>query len=248
MFFVFSKILGFLIQPLVWVLFLMLLSLFLKKEKLKKQLAICSVVVLYSLSNPFLFNLASRFWEVPAVVLTEKHDAAVVLLGFTSLMKEPMDRVHVNQAVNRLTQIMPLYNSGVFTKFVLAGGSSSLYEKEKSEAEESKKLLLNWGVSEDDIEIEGKSRNTYENLRNAKAHLQQYDKVILVTSASHMRRALACSEKLGINMIPYPTDFRTSDKDVFYQNFIPDSSALKGFHALFHEWVGYAAYKVRGYC
>ena len=35
-------------------------------------------------------------------------------------------------------------------------------------------------------------------------------KIILVTSAFHMKRAMKVFEREGINVLPYPVDFRTS--------------------------------------
>ena len=248
MFFVLSKILSFFFKPLSWVFVLLISCLTVKDGKKKKKLFVASLVILFVFSSPVVFNFANNIWSIEEPKLEGEYDAAVVLLGFTSLTQKPIDRVHVTSAVNRVTQLMPLYRKGVVKKIILSGGSSSLYEQEKSEASEVNKLLLEWGVPERDIIIEGNSRNTYENLKNSKQSLEQFKRVLLVTSSYHMRRSLAVANKLGIKTTPFVTDYVGIPCESFLDYILPTLGALQGFRYLLHEWVGYVAYWVRGYC
>lgn len=250
MFFILSKILSFFFEPFSWVFLLLVGAYFIKKEVLKKRLFASALLVLYLLSNSFLFNLCARAWCAPPTEITQQYDAAIVLLGFTSLTQEPKDRVHVGESVNRITQIIPLYRKGLISKIVLAGGNPNLIEVDKTEATETKKLLLEWGIAEADILIEGNSRNTYENLVNTKKALKKsgIQSLLLVTSSYHMPRAVAIAKKINLQVTPYATDFRTYPLTDITQYVLPSMSALKGFHHLFHEWLGYLGYWLKGYC
>lgn len=250
MFFILSKILSFFFEPFSWIFMLLVGAFFLKNVKIKKRLFASALIVLYLLSNSFLYNLCARAWCTPATVVSTKFDAAIVLLGFTSLTQEPKDRVHVSESVNRITQLIPLYRKGLVSKIILSGGNPNLMEVGKTEATETKQLLLEWGIPEGDILMEGNSRTTYENLVNTKKSLKNkgLKSLLLVTSSYHLPRAMAIAKKIDLSVTPYATDFREYPLTDFTQYVLPSMSALKGFHHLFHEWLGYFVYWLKGYC
>ncbi|MFY8034391.1 MAG: YdcF family protein, partial [Flexibacteraceae bacterium] len=109
-------------------------------------------------------------------------------------------------------------------------------------------------VDSTDIILESNSRNTHENAINSKRVLDSLgigtDKVLLSTSAFHMRRARGCFKKVGMNPMCYPTDIKTHQEMPFqFLNFImPDVSSVERWRMLFHEILGYLMYKVQGYC
>jgi uncharacterized SAM-binding protein YcdF (DUF218 family) len=74
------------------------------------------------------------------------------------------------------------------------------------------------------------------------------DDCLLITSAFHMRRSLACYRKADLNIEPFTTDFYSHPR-YFYPDglFIPSIDAMMLWHKLFKEWLGLAAYKVAGY-
>ena len=251
MFFLLSKALHFLISPLVWVLTLLVFAFFMKKANTKKKLLASAFILLYLLSTPLVYNLLLSTWEVEATELKEEYEVAIVLLGFTSLDQSPTERIHVTQSVNRITQLIPLYRAGVVKKILLTGGSSAINPKGKSEAEETKKLLLQWQVKESDILLEPKARNTYENLVFAKALLEEKNitsKLLLVSSGYHLKRGIACAKKLGLEVTPYATDFRATPMDNWLVLITPSAGAIGGIEKLIHEWVGFVMYKVKGFC
>lgn len=251
MFFFLSKALHFLISPLVWILFILAYTIFTKHEKRRKKLLIVAFSVLYIFSTPAFHNALLSTWEVKATKPTETFDVAIVLLGFTSLNQTPTDRIHVSQAVNRITQLMPLYRSGQVKKILLTGGSSSTEPMHKAEAIETQKLLMQWGVNEEDLLIEPNARNTYENLLYAKELLANKNisgKLLLVSSGYHLKRGTAIAEKLGLPVTPYATDFRELKTDSWLQAITPSTNAFLGLEKIIHEWVGYVTYKLKGYC
>ena len=88
-----------------------------------------------------------------------------------------------------------------------------------------KAIAVAMNVPASAILIEGESLNTRQNAVNVKAILeaQSIQSVLLVTSAIHMPRAVAIFlKKLGIDVIPAPTDYLTvtEEPDATWQGHI----------------------------
>ena len=252
-FFIISKILDFLIDPLVWIIALLAFSLFSKNPKRKRRLLVTSLILLLVFSNPFLFDEAMRAWEKPATRMSDipgTYDAGIVLSGMV-MYDNSLDRIQFNRRNDRLMQAIALYREGKIKKIVFSGGSGSLVYDYLKESEMVKKFLVEIGIPADDIVIENKSNNTHENAVFTKEVLQKElpnGKYILFTSAFHMRRAVACFKKAGIEVTPYSTD-RYSGPRKFYPNhlLLPNAGILFDWNSLLHEIIGYGVYKVMGY-
>ena len=83
MFFILSKVLDFLLSPLIWVIFLFLLSILLRRPALKKRFFYTGFIVLLIFSNPFLASEAFRAWEGVPVPMSSipNYETAIVLTG-----------------------------------------------------------------------------------------------------------------------------------------------------------------------
>jgi uncharacterized SAM-binding protein YcdF (DUF218 family) len=254
MFFILSKLLFYVVMPLTWIFIALFYALFTRHEKRRKKALIIATVLLLFFTNPFLSNEAWLAWEKPPTPIhkLQQYDAAIILTGITNQDKTPQDRVYTRRGADRVLNPLQLYKEGYVKKFIISGGSGSLTEKESTEASLLKQLLLYSGVPEADIITEEKSRNTHENAQFTKEVLQHHSelkKLLLVTSAFHMRRAFACFKKEGINTDAFSTDFYTTDRSfTFEQLFIPQEVYLYNWQKLFHEIIGFIVYKIVGYC
>ncbi|ARS34431.1 YdcF family protein [Pontibacter actiniarum] len=254
MFFVLSKTLDFLLMPLVWLLLLLCLALFLKSAKWRRISLGSALALLLLLSNPFLSNLAWYAWEARAVPVSEvgKYDVAVVLTGVTSYFPDIPDRVHTRKGADRLLHTLQLYRLGKVSKIVITGGKGFLKDDMVPEAEQLKRILLLAGVPETDIITEPRAVNTRENALFTAALLRQHpewQKVLLVTSAFHMRRASGCFKKAGVSFDSYPADFSASVPALTPEaTIVPNAVAFENWQHLIHEVAGYVVYKVLGYC
>jgi len=99
----------------------------------------------------------------------------------------------------RLVGGIELYRKMPGSKLILSGGPPPL-------AETMEKVALNLGVPQQDIILDTKSRNTREEAFLI-APIVGETPFLLVTSASHMPRAMALFRKLGMNPTAAPTDF-----------------------------------------
>lgn len=206
--------------------------------------------------NNALQNAALRAWELPPVALSTvaPADAAVLLTGISISGKKPRDRVYLSQGADRLTNTLWLYRAGKVKRIIISGGLATLRPQPGTvpEAEDLATLLKLAGVPARDILVEPRSHNTRENALFTKALLQQQPAIkslVLVTSASHERRALACFEKVGLHPVPFPADYRSADFMLTPGYLlIPSLEALNRWSTLLHEIAGYTIYRLMGYC
>lgn len=97
------------------------------------------------------------------------------------------------------------------------------------------------------VMIENKSKNTAENAKLTAELLNHHDikKVLLVTHAWHMRRAVMAFENAGIDVTPAPTEFSGGDFNWDFQKLIASTQALGNSVIALHEIIGYMWYKIR---
>jgi uncharacterized SAM-binding protein YcdF (DUF218 family) len=251
MFFIFSKILNFIITPVVWIFTLLLFAVFSKNQKIKRKTLLATLIIFTLLSNPFIFNEAMRQWEIPMTRNEDlqKYDAAIVLGGLL-FHSEEYNRTQYKRGIDRLLQAVELYKKGIVKKIFFVGGSGDIRLEDMKEGIYVKEFLLTIGIPEADILIESESKNTRENALFAKPILDEHlpnARLLLVTSGFHMRRAMACFEKVGIKTEPYSTDIMSGDRYFDIGFLVPDVNALKSWNELIHEVVGYVVYKISGY-
>lgn len=83
----------------------------------------------------------------------------------------------------------------------------------QSEADVYQKEFLQMGVAKDDILLEPNSNNTFENAKFTRTLLTSHTsaQLFLVTSGTHMKRALCHFNRFGMNPIPIPSDYIVAD-------------------------------------
>jgi len=254
MFFILSKTLNYLTMPLVIISILFLLSWILRNTKWRSRLFKIALVLLLVMSNDFLANEVAKVWELPATPLHEikkEYAVGIVLTGVTKGNMTPDDRVYFQRGADRVIHALQLYKTGIIKKILISGGSGSLLERNRQEADEIADALQLMGVLHEDIIIENRSRNTHESAAAVKAILLNFyapQDCLLITSAFHMRRSRACFKKVGWPVDTFTTDFLSHERkftpDVL---FIPRAEALLNWTIISREWVGIISYKVVGY-
>ncbi|PST27144.1 YdcF family protein [Mesorhizobium plurifarium] len=224
-----------------------LVALALRRRKQGLGLLITAVVLLLiagwlPVGSAALRILEDRFPlpEIPGEV------AGIVVLGGeidTDLSTE-RHTVALSSAGERLTKTAELSLVYPKARILLSGGSANLlsYEAE-SEAAMARDLLMRIGVPDKRIELEERSRNTCENAVESKAVARPKpgEAWLLVTSAFHMPRSVACFRAAGFPVIPYPVGYQVRRSDVRHLT----SSLSMGLYLAdlaAHEWVGLVAY------
>lgn len=116
-------------------------------------------------------------------------------------------------------------------------------------------FLTDYGLPRAALWVENLSRNTEENAKfSAKLLRQRLPKtarprILLVTSAWHMRRSLLMFEKYapGVEVIPVATDYEhtlASQRTLTGKDLFPNADAIARNAALFKEFLGYWGYRL----
>jgi uncharacterized SAM-binding protein YcdF (DUF218 family) len=253
MFFILSKVLAFLISPFLWFLTSMFLYFFLKNELWKKRFKYATIIILVFFTNGFPLGMLMRNWEVPGKKIEQMktYDIGIVLTGMFEYNRD-LNVLSVRRGADRIWQAISLYKAKKIKKILISGDSGFVIRKGLHESDQTKELLIKWGIPKDDIIIENKSQNTHENAVNTTKLLQQnYPKkdFLLITSALHMKRASACFRKEGLKFDVFTTDHYTKKSKVEFTPdiLLPSVNSFVVWEAYLKEVVGYSVYSIQGY-
>ena len=99
------------------------------------------------------------------------------------------------------------------------------------------------------LHTEEQSRNTWENARQISRLMQtlEISRVILVTDAAHMPRALYAFQRHGVTPIPAPINFEYLEERErpFYERVIPSKTAAMNIALGLHEYLGRLWYSLK---
>ena len=151
------------------------------------------------------------------------YDAIVVLGGGIGPAMPPhIPDPHLNDSADRIWHAARLYHRGAAPRIIASGGGG----KDMTEAEAMRIFLIDLGVPAEAIVMEDASLNTIETIRLVR-DLVKDARIALVTSASHMPRAMRLARIAGLNASAFPTDWALPGEDEFaWYNFVPTATAL----------------------
>ena len=267
LFFVFSKIVQFCIEPLNWVIVFVafsLLFLSLRKPNLCKRfllLALADLLLVGWLptSEVFLRALEDSVAKVQIAQMPETDFGGIIILGGAIEGGEiAIDRgeVSIYSSAERVTKAFELIRKYPDLPFIFSGFSGRLSPVGMSEADAFKQLVSEQGLPDKNAHYENQSRNTYENVllmkpmilelgvKSAKEADAPPKPWLLITSASHMYRSVRIFQKQGIAVIPVPVDYQTGNR-LHWSSFDLMEGA-KQWNNLLHETVGLLAYWITG--
>ncbi len=212
-------------------------------------------VGLWIASTPGFAGLITETLEdqhpATAVADAPQADAIVVLGGgIASPGGEAFAEATLGRAADRLGQAYSLWRAGKAKVILISGGNLPWAPMDKPEAELAATILEQAGVPRDSILVEGESRNTHENALNTAALWREkgFHTGYLVTSASHMPRAVASFRAAGLDLMPWPAAFQAQGpvvQNIF--DLLPDATALAMTSASAKEWLGLLIYRLRGW-
>jgi len=228
------------------------LYLFWKSKRVRaKRITIAIFACLLFFSNLGISYAALRTLEnqhPPIQVSCNKEIKGVLVLGGginPGLISKERGQTQLNDAAERLTSTVALLNKCSNFKVLYSTFSGSLRPEGLSESESAKKFFKDQGIAPSRTIFENKSRNTYENAKFSTELIgDQRSRWILITSASHMPRAIRTFEEFNWDLVAYPVDFR-SELGGKYLNFKRDS-AFRNWNTFIHERIGGLAYRIRG--
>lgn len=253
-FFWISKLSWSVISPDSLILILILLTLILLRRGSYKRakwllgfLAIVIIVIaLFPVDEWLIYSLEKRFPANPE--MPEQIDGIMMLGGAEDIILSALwDQVETGGGAERFLSFLTLARRYPDARLVFSGGSGLILHQEYKGADVAKRLFREQGLELSRVDLESNSRNTYENAVFSKAQIKPGtgETWILITSASHMPRAVGAFCKAGWPMIPYPVDHRSRPGNLLRID--PDFSRNPGsLKTGMREWVGLLAYYATG--
>ena len=231
-----------------------LLFLALRRLRLAAGFLLAAGAVLWLSATPAVADLLAGTLErnarpVPLASLP-RADAILVLGGCMKPALPPRDFPEVGDPADRVLHAARLYHAGKAPLVLASGGRLPWQTRGAPEAESIAALLEALGVPRDAIVLEAGSTTTYENCVRSREILAARGArdVLLVTSALHMRRALATCRSAGIEARPAPTDYWVVDERIMTAlDWVPSVEALLLSRLALHEWIGFETYRMRGW-
>jgi uncharacterized SAM-binding protein YcdF (DUF218 family) len=235
----FNYLLWHIAQPSQLILIAAVLAAVCWRRPIGRKLAAATValLLLFGLSpigSLLIAPLENRF-EIPSD--SSAVDGIIVLAGAEQVeLSQFRSQPQTSEAGDRLTIFLTLANAHPEARLVHSGAF---------ESQVARSLLLGAGISPSRIVFEDRARNTCESAaatRDLVAPTAR-ERWLLVTSAAHLPRAVACFRAADWNVIPYPTDFR-SGPVMFSYDVVGNLDRLD---MATHEWLGLVYYRLRGY-
>ena len=202
--------------------------------------------------------------KVPLVESFPEADAIVLLGGSMGIETNMSSYAEMATSADRIWQAARLYRAGKANKIIATGNGA---------VDTTLPLLLDFGVAKADVSFMD-AVNTEEEARSIGKMLvksvgveelgaEEFDspthpikhsstarpKVLLVTSAWHMKRARLMFEKyaLEIEVVCAPAHFENTvmaEKTPLFKMLLPDPNVFMLNSVAFHEWVGIVGYRV----
>lgn len=257
--YILNKIIGWTISPVGIALVLLVASamaLALRRAKVARILTIGTLGWLWLWSTPMMSRWVGASLEadylvegrVPRVESFPAADAIVLLGGSMGIDTNLSDYAEMWTSADRVWQAARLYKAAKAPKVIITSPSCEL---------STKGLLMDFGIPTNSIVVLAEPRNTEQEARSiAKAMKpvkgqglgEQRMKILLVTSAWHMKRAMLMFEKYApdVEAVPAPADFENTlgaNNICGWVSLLPAPEAFVGNSVAFHEWLGYFGYK-----
>lgn len=193
-----------------------------------------------SLERPYLVD-----GHVPCVESYPQADLIELHGGGMGYATEMSPRGEMYSSADRVWMAARLWKAGKAPKIYVTGAGAP---------DATVGLLEDFGVPTNALVYVDAARNTEEEARSIADAVSvgkskgSKPKVLVVTSAWHMKRTMLMYEKYapGIEAISSPCDFENSlsaREALAFADFLPDAGALLWNSIALHEWVGYWGYK-----
>ena len=248
-----TKLLSLALYPLSQSLLLGLLALLLMLFHCRRSaLAVLSISLLWlylcstSMFAEYLMSTLEEHHPPKAMSVLGEADAIVLLGGAVRGDTHLGTLPDLNQQADRLLYAAALYKAGKAPLVVLTGGAEP---NSRPEAQLMKEVLVVMGVPTRAMLLENNSRNTNDNALYSAVVLnnRQIKRILLVTSAFHMRRAVPLFERQGFEVIPAATDYQRLVGSRVLPGWLPSVGDLDRTTLAIREHAGYWAYRWRGW-
>lgn len=253
--FIFSKLVWILGQPLsVAFLFavLALIAMFVRWRRTSIVSMLISVailfVALYTTTGAYIVQgLEERF---PRPAGDPADLKCMIVLGGATQNEVTTARggYELDSAGDRLIETLRLAHKYPQSRVVISGGDGSIGGHYEGDAVISERFFFAFGIPKDRLVEDKTSRTTFENGINTKQLLADngLSNCLLITSGFHMPRSVGIFRKLGIDIVPWPVDYRSTGKETLGFDFTQPSLNAQLLATGVREWIGLVGYYAVG--
>jgi uncharacterized SAM-binding protein YcdF (DUF218 family) len=230
-----------------------IVALLFRRRVLGGGLALAGLAWLWLWSTPLFSDWVRGTLEgqyAPAALeATPAADAIVVLGGAVQPVVPPRLFPDLGSASDRVWHGARLFHAGKAPLLVLSGGALPWRAEDGPESRAMLAFVTDLGVPQEHVLIESQSATTRENASETARMLTEHgvSRVLLVTSALHMRRAEAAFHAVGLDVVPAATDHEAVEQARTALDYLPDAQALAGSSRAFKEILGLFVYRLRGW-
>jgi len=247
--FMIGRVLDAVLSPVNGIFILIILSttlLFTRRARLGRLML--SVICVFGLGlsllpvDQFLAQTLESRFPIPSV---SQVDGVVVLGGAIDMPRSlAQGRPSVNEAAERITEMVALMHRFPHAKIIYSGGSGNPFDQVHKEADVARRMLDDMGIDTTQIIFEDQSRNTHENAIYSKSYVAPIDGEVwlLVTSANHMPRAIGSFRAVGWPIVAWPVNFQMNGISHFY-----GTHRLQTASNTMHELIGLIYYRLQGW-
>ncbi|ABC88928.1 hypothetical conserved protein [Rhizobium etli CFN 42] len=253
----------FLISKLVWIfcqplslafllVFFTLIAILLRWRALSILGATASALILFvtlytTAGNLLMQGLEQRFAKPAAD--PENLQCVIVLGGaFENEVNTARHGIEFNGGADRFIEALRLAQKFPQSRILISGGDGSISGIYEGDAAASERFFPLFGIGKDRLIEERQSRTTFENAVNTREFLasQGLSHCLLITSGFHMPRSVGIFRKLGIDIVPWPTDYRTDGQVRPGLDFTQPNLNAQSMATAIREWYGLIGYYLAG--
>lgn len=221
----------------------------------RKTLCWIGIMVLWLASTPVVSDAIMRgaeAWAERIDPASMPESQAIVVLSEGRI--QPPGETNASEWTDsdRFYGGISLYKAHKAPLLIFTGGWSPRRPTGKTEGEVLMEFAAELGVARENVVTTGKVSNTYDEARSVAAlmartgHPGAPPRILLVTSAYHMRRAQFLFERAGVHTIPFPVDFKVPQGEEFSLfRLLPAAASLKRTEAALREQYGFLFYWFR---
>ncbi|HEY43091.1 MAG TPA: YdcF family protein [Anaerolineae bacterium] len=215
------------------------------------------LVVLYlALSTPLSFKamesaLGRGYTDRLDAEELEGVTGIVILGGGSITLRSDREEMNIlsDAGILRVWEGVRLYHNLDEAWVFVSGGVNERVGMTTPESLPMRDMLIDGGVPASRILLESSSSNTFEQALNLGPLLEArgVERFVMVTSPSHMRRAMATFTAQGLDPIPAPSKQHPDDFLADRSVFLPNSQALEESRMAMREIMALLYYGLRGW-
>ena len=252
----------FLINPFLYLFFSLVLLLTIKKSN--RLLIIIITVYFYIISIPLTGNLFSNIWKIDDTYDSSVNYDAVVVLGgivdyqwyinekvYKRLLYNPNNYYRFNSAADRILAGIGFVKSGHARMFLYGDIVQDIYVLDRLESFNTgnlvKEFVIKQGIAEEKIKLYGKNiKRTLDEANGLKDFIKNnpMEKLLVITTESHMRRAFAMFNNKGLS--PDIFSVHKTTLKLKWKYFIPSPHGAGYTMGCLYELIGFIGYFIRG--